>query len=281
MIITRRLLMLAPAVLVLGGVAAAKTRRKAPTRGRRSAAAPSAREAARSLAPSGTLRVAINLGNPVLAMRDATGQLAGTSVVLARELARRLQLPVELVPFNEALGVFEGLDKGSWDVAFLAIEPVRAAKIDFSPPYVFIEGTYMVRRDAPFQKAAELDRNGVRIAVGKGTAYDLYLTRTVKQAQLVRVPTSAGAVDAFVNDHLEAAAGIRQYLAERAHRDASARVLDDSFQRIEQAIGVPKGREAGAAFIRAFLEDMKASGAVRKALDATGQETAVVAPPAR
>lgn len=238
-----------------------------------------ATEAAKSLAPSGVLRVAINFGNAVLAQRDAKGELAGVSVILARALAQRLKLQIQLIPFRGAGDVFDALDKGLWDLAFLAIEPERAVKIDFSPPYVTLEGTYLVRAGAPFHKASDLDRPGVRIAVGRGAAYDLFLTRTLKRAELRRAPTGESSIDQFLTDGLEAAAGVRQALVERAQANPGLRVLDDRFTAIQQAMGTPRGRQAGAAYVSAFIEEMKTSGAVRKALDATGQANAVVAPP--
>ena len=237
-------------------------------------------EAAKSLAPGGKLRVAINLGNGVLAQQSATGELSGVSVFLARTLAERLKLPIDLIPYPAAGQVVDAMDKNIWDMAFMAREPERAARIDFSPAYVTIDGTYMVRKDSPLKTLADFDKPGVRIAVGKGAAYDLFLSRTLKQAELRRAPTSAAAVDLFVSDKLDAVAGVRQFLTDRARQNPDWRVLDDSFQSIEQAIGVPHGHPEAAAYIRAFIEEMKASGQVRKALDATGQTGARVAPPA-
>jgi polar amino acid transport system substrate-binding protein len=245
-----------------------------------SAAVTSASDAARSLAPTGRLRVAINLGNGVLAQRDATsGALTGVSVVLARALGERLNLPVDLTAYDAAGQVFDSLESGAWDVAFLAIEPERAAKIDFSQPYVYIDGTYLVRRDAPFRRVEDLDRKAVTIAVGRGAAYDLFLTRTLKNAELKRAPTSAAAVEMFKAGGADAAAGVRQALLDAARGRNDLRVLADRFTRIDQAMAVPRGRAAGAAYVRTFLEEMKASGRVRAALDATGQDGAVVAPP--
>jgi polar amino acid transport system substrate-binding protein len=183
-------------------------------------------------------------------------------VVLARALAQRLQLPLDLIPFQAAGAVFEALESGQWDIAFLAIEPERTARIDFSPPYVSIDGTYLVRDDSAFRAVADLDRSGVRIAVGRGAAYDLHLSRTLKQAELVRAPTSAAAIDLFLSSRLEAAAGVRQVLAERAREIPGLRVLEDRFQRIDQAIGVPRGRAVGAAYIRTFLDEMRTAGVI-------------------
>ena len=276
MTLIRRQLLLSPLALA---VASAAARAQVPVN--RGPLGEKATEAAHSLAPSGVLRVAINLGNGVLAQRNAQGELTGVSVILARALAQRLKLPIELIRFEAAGTVFDALDKGHLDLAFLAIEPERAAKIDFSPPYVIIEGTYLVRAGAPFRTVSDLDQPGVRIAVGRGAAYDLFLTRTLKRAELRRAPTGAASIDMFLADGLDAAAGVRQSLVERARANPGLRVLDDRFTTIQQAIGMPRGRQAGAVYVRMFIEEMKASGEVRKALDATGQAGAVVAPPVK
>jgi polar amino acid transport system substrate-binding protein len=231
------------------------------------------------LAPTGKLRAAINFGNPVLAQKDpVTGKPRGVSVDLARELGRRLDVPVELVTFDAAGKVFDALETGAWDIAFLAIDPARAAGISFTAPYVIIEGTYMVTADSPLRTIGDVDREGVRVAVGNKSAYDLYLTRTLKHAQIVRVPTSPAAVEVFIRDKLEAAAGVKQPLVEFAKTNGNVRVIDGSFMVIEQAMGMPKGREAGARYLREFVEEMKASGFVAMGLERSGQGDATVAP---
>lgn len=235
----------------------------------------------RDLAPAGRLRAAINFGNPVLAQKDAaTGDPKGASVDLARELGRRLHVPVEFVTFDAAGKVVEAIKAQAWDVAFLAIDPVRAAEIAFTAPYVIIEGTYLVRADSPFRAIEDLDREGVRIAVGKGAAYDLYLTRALKWAQLVRASTSAGAVDLFLADGLEAAAGVKQPLVEFARTNSGVRVIEGRFTVIEQAMGTPKVRKAGVEYLHTFVEEMKATGFIASALERSGQRDAAVAPPA-
>jgi polar amino acid transport system substrate-binding protein len=247
--------------------------------GRALAAAPS--EVVSSLAPNGRLRVAINFGNPVLAQKDpANGAPRGVSVDLARELGRRLGVTPTFVTFDGAGKVFDALKAGAWDLAFLAIDPVRAAEIDFTPPYVVIEGTYMVPANSPLQTIEDVDRTGIRVAVGRGSAYDLYLTRTLKSAQLVRASTSAEAIELFQSETLEAAAGVRQPLQKAAKGNPALRVLAGRFMTIEQAMGTPKGREAGARYLQDFVEEMKASGFVARALAASGQADAAVAPPA-
>ena len=236
----------------------------------------------KDLAPTGKLRAAINLGNMVLAQKDpATGDMRGVTVDLARELARRVGLPLELVPFDAAGKVFEALKAGAWDVAFLAIEPVRAAEIAFTAPYVIIEGVYLVPKDSPLRAVADVDRDGVRIAVNKGSAYDLYLTRTIKHAQLVR---GENGIELFVRDRLEAAAGVKQPLVEYAKTDPSVRIMDGRFMEIRQAMGTPKlryqGREAAPRYLHAFVEEMKATGFIAEALRRSNQPDAAVAPPA-
>src|SRR5262245_54733761 len=239
-------------------------------------------EVIKELAPTGKLRAAINLGNPVLA-QGSPQEPRGITVDLARELARRTGLALELVTFEAAGKIFEALKAGAWDIAFIAIEPVRAAEIDFSAPYVFIEGTYMVPKDSPLKEIADVDRPGVRIAVGRGSAYDLYLTRTIKHATVVRahIGGSRAMIDLFLADKLEAAAGVKQPLIDYAKTNAGVRVMDGRFMVIEQAMGTPKGRPAAAGYVAAFVEDVKASGFVAEALKRSNQPSAQVAPPAR
>ena len=240
-------------------------------------------DALNDLAPGGKLRAAINFGNSVLAQKDeATGQPKGITPDLARELGRRLGVPVELITYEAAGKVFDAGKTGAWDIAFIAIEPVRAAEIEFTAPYVIIEGTYMVPKDSPLKVIADVDRPGVRIAVGLKSAYDLYLTRTIKNATVVRAPVGGGKamIDMFVNDKLEVAAGVKQPLVAYAKDHPEVRVMDGHFMEIQQAMGTPKGRTAGAAYLRAFVEDVKASGFVAEALKRSNQQAAV-APPAK
>ncbi len=239
------------------------------------------------LAPSGTLRAAINFGNPVLAQRDAVGgEVRGVSVDLAREVARRLDVPVQFVPYDAAGKVFEALQANAWDMAFLAIDPKRATEIAFTAPYVIIEGSYMVLQTSPLQVIADVDRAGVRIAVGNGSAYELYLSRTLQHAQLVRFATGHEAIAAFLRDGLDAVAGVKSPLQKFASDRTDLRVMDGRFMAIEQAVGMPKGRGSPEAadrtlqFLRAVVEDAKVSGLVAAGLARTGQHDAQVAPPA-
>jgi len=235
----------------------------------------------KELAPNGKLRAAINFGNIVLAQKDPAGrEPRGVSAELARELAKRLSVPIEYVTFDAAGKVFDALKRGVWDIAFLAVEPVRAAEIDFTAPYVLIEGTYMVPKDSALQAIEDVDRAGVRIAVATGSAYDLYLTRTIKSATLVRAPTGPAALDMFVRDKLEAAGGVKQPLVEFAAANPGVRVMDGRFMAIQQAMGMPKGRPRAHDYLKGFVEEMKASGFVADALKRSNQPDAVVAPKA-
>jgi len=157
-------------------------------------------------------------------------------------------------------------------------DPARATEIVFTAPYAVIEGAYLVPTDLALDTNQDVDRNGVRVAVGNNSAYDLYLTRTLKYAQLIRVPTSPEAVDVFLKDKLEVAAGVKQPLIQLAKTNPNVRVMDGRFMVIEQAMGTPKGREAGALYLREFVEEIKASGFVTRRLDKSGQGDAAVAP---
>ena len=232
------------------------------------------------LAPTGKLRAAINFGNPVLATRDtATGEPRGVSVDLARELGKRIGVPVELVLYPAAGKVVEGLKANAWDIAFVAIDPARAVDIDFTAPYVIIEGAYLVPGDSPIRDNSEVDRDGVRIVVGAGSAYDLYLSRELKRARLVRAPSSPVVVDTMVAQTLDVAAGVKQQLEADAKRVPGVRLLPGRFMTINQAMAVPRGRDAGARYVRGFIEEMKASGFVAQALARHGVEGAAVAGP--
>jgi polar amino acid transport system substrate-binding protein len=241
-----------------------------------------ATEVVSQLAPTGTLRAAINYGNAVLAARDpASGELSGVSVDLARELARRLSVPVAFTAFPTAGRVVDAVKTGTLDVMFLAIDPLRANEIDYTAAYVLIEGAYAVRAASPIRANAQVDSAGVRVVVGRGSAYDLHLTRELKAAQIVRVPDSQAVVPTFLAQGLEVAAGVRQQLEADLQRTPGLRLLDGRFMAIHQAMGTPKGRAAGAAYLAAFVEEMKSSGFVAQALARHRIEGALVAPAGR
>jgi len=200
------------------------------------------------------------------------------SVDLAREAGRRLGLPVELVTFNSAGNVVEAVKARKVDLAFVAIDPVRAADMEYTAPYVIIEGAYLVRSASPLQRNEEVDRPGTRVMVGRGSAYDLFLTRELKSATLVRAPTSPEVTDLFLAQNLDVAAGVKQQLEADAKRVAGLRLLPGRFMVIQQAMGVPKGRSAAQAWLSAYIEEMKASGFVAAALQRHRIEGAAVAP---
>jgi polar amino acid transport system substrate-binding protein len=236
-------------------------------------------EARSELTPTSVLRAAINTGNPVLAKAGAAGEdPTGVSVDLARELARRLELPVRFICFNTASRVFDALEHGAWDVAFLANEPERAAKIAFTTPYVIIEGTYLVPEASSIQSVVELDRPGVRIASCSGAAYDLFLSRNLKQAERLLTATPEESAEMFLAQKLDALAGVRQALAMVAASNPGFRVLSDRFMAIGQAVATPHGRPAAAEFLERFAAEAKASGFIRAALDRHGQPGLAVAP---
>ncbi len=232
-------------------------------------------------APTGTLRAAINLGNPILANADAQGQAFGISVDLARELGSRLGVAVALNVVKTAAASVDLVTNGQADIGFFAIDPVRGAGIAFTAAYVLIEGCYLVAEGSPLKANEEVDRAGTRVAVGQGSAYDLYLTREIKHATLVRAPSSPLVVETFVQQKLDVAAGVKQQLEADAKRIGGLRLLPGRFMVIQQAMGVAKTRgEAAQKALAAFVEEMKASGFVAEAMKRHRIEGAAVAPPA-
>lgn len=231
--------------------------------------------------PSGKLRASINLGNPILAGRDSSGRPCGVSVDLATELARALQAELELVVFDTAGKSVEAVAGEQADFGFFAIDPLRGQQIAFSAPYVLIEGYYMVRDDSPLQTNEQVDRAGHRVVVGQGSAYDLYLSRALKQATILRAPSSPAVLQHFLQEGAEVAAGVKQQLEKDAAPLGGLRLLNERFMVIRQAMGLPKSRgEEAAAFLAAFVEQMKASGFVADALARHGIQGASVAPAA-
>jgi polar amino acid transport system substrate-binding protein len=221
---------------------------------------------ATQLAPTGVLRAAINFGNPVLAHRDGwSGEARGVSVDLANELAHRTALPLRLVTFDAAGKVFDAIASGAWDVAFLAADPARAAEILFTAPYLEIEGGYMVRTTSGLHNVDDIDRPGIRVTVASKSAYDLYLTRTLQHAEIVRASTGAEAIELFLREGYETAAGVKNPLARFAEANAGLLVLPGRFMVIEQAMGTPKGRDVAWRYLCSFVEEMKGTGFVADA----------------
>jgi polar amino acid transport system substrate-binding protein len=234
------------------------------------------------LAPTGKLRVGINYGNPVLATRDpASDELRGVAVDLARELGRRVDLPVELVGFDAAGKMFEAVRAGAWDVAFLAIDPGRADEIDFTAAYIEIEGTYLVPAGSPFHAIEEIDRDKMRVGISAKSAYDLFLSRTMQRAELVRASGPDAAFELLMTGQVDVLAGVRQHLVANSVKLPGSRVFADRFMAIEQALGIPKGRAEAARYLREFIEEVKASGVVARAIERAGVSGVAVAPPAR
>lgn len=232
------------------------------------------------LAPHGKLRAAINFGNTVLAHRGATLEKSGgVSVEISRELARRLNVPLEIVPFEGAGAVVALAKDDKWDVAFMAVDPLRAADVGFTAPYVLIEGGYLVRTNSSLKSIDEVDRPGIRMAVGDKSAYDLYLSRTLQHAEIVRAPTSADAIALFLRDGFDVAAGVKASLTDFAATNAGVRVLDGRFMVIEQAMVTVHGADA-VRTISALIEELKQSGFIKRELLASSQLDAIVAPPA-
>jgi polar amino acid transport system substrate-binding protein len=243
------------------------------------AAAPPSEVLVQALAPTGRLRSSINLGNPILAARDARGETSGVSVDLARALAAELGLEAELRVVESAARSVTAVHYGEADVGFFAIDPQRSEGIAFSAPYVLIEGAYLVRQDSPLADNAQVDKPGVRVMVGAGSAYDLYLSRELKAARLMRTPTSPTVVDRFLAEGADVAAGVKQQLQADAKRLPGLRLLPGRFMVIEQAMGLQSGRGAAAeAYLRDFVERMKRSGFIAAALARHGIQGATVAP---
>ena len=231
------------------------------------------------LAPTGKLRVGINYGNPILAQRDAgSSELRGIAVDLGRELGKRVGVPTELVGFESAGKMFDAVKAGAWDVAFLAVDPGRAGEISFTAPYIEIEGTYLVPGGSSVRDVADVDRKGVRVGVSAKSAYDLFLSRSLQHAELVRGPTNNAGFELILAGKVDVVAGIRQHLVANAQKLPGSRVLDGRFMAIQQALGTPKGRDVAAKYLHEFIEDVKASGLVAQAIERSGIPGVSVAP---
>lgn len=231
-----------------------------------------------ALAPTGLLRAAINLGNPMLAHKDAqTGQPVGISIDLAHALATRLGVALALVVFDTASQSVEALRTAQADIGFFAIDPLRGQDIAFTQAYVAIEGSYMVRDDALIQSNEDVDQAGIRVTVGRGSAYDLFLSRELKHAQIERATSSPLVVDTFLAQHHEVAAGVRQQLEADALRVPGLRLLPGRFMVIEQALCTPKSRGAAAAdYLQSFIAEMAATGFVAQSLKRHGKVLSAV-----
>ena len=210
------------------------------------------------LAPTGKLRAGVNYSNFVLATKDpASGEPRGIAPDLARQIARQLKVPIEFVTFETAGKMADAVTTGAWDIAFLANEPERANEILFTPPYLEIEAGYLVPPGSPIRDFADVDRSGIRIAIAVKSAYDLFLSRTLRHATLVRAPGMPGSYDVFLDQKLDVLAGIKPWLSMLAEKLAGSRILNGRFMSVQQCIGTPRGRETGARFLRGFVGQLK------------------------
>ncbi|MBC9955661.1 transporter substrate-binding domain-containing protein [Yimella sp. cx-51] len=230
------------------------------------------------LAPDGVLHASINLGNPVLAQGDSVSP-SGVTVDLARQIAGRLDVPVEFVCFDAARKSFEALVTGAATLGFMAIEPARADQVGFTKPYALIEGVYVVPTESALRTVADVDAPGVRIGVKEGSAYDLFLTRTLEHAELVR---GAEGVDVYLEQSLEAGAGIRQPATTFVDTHDGQRLIDEAFMQIRQAVAVPRSVSAETlTWVTEVVEELKADGFVAQSLERSGQGGVRVAPAAQ
>ncbi len=230
------------------------------------------------LAPTGKLRVGINLSNFLLTKTDpATGEHGGVAVDIGRELGRRLGVPVELVPYPNPGALADAAKSGVWDVGFLGAEPQRANEIDFTAAYVEIEATYLVPPGSALKSIADVDRAGVRIGVPTKSAYELYLTRSLKHAKLVHEKGADNAFKRYADDKLDALAGLRPRLVTDQEQQPGSRILEGNFTAVQQAAGTPKGRSAGARYLREFIEEVKETGLVAKSIESNGVRGLTVA----
>ena len=233
------------------------------------------------LAPTGKLRVGINLSNFLLTRTESDGRYGGVAVDLGTELGRRLGVAVEIVPFPNPGALAEAAKTGVWDVGFLGAEPQRANEIDFTAAYVEIEATYLVPPGSKLNTIADVDANGIRIAVPTKSAYELWLTRNLKNAELVHEKGADNAFKRFREDKLDALAGLRPRLVTDQDNMPGSRILDGNFTAVQQAAGTPKGRSTGARYLREFIEEVKETGLVAKCIEKNGVRGLTVAAASR
>jgi len=232
------------------------------------------------LTPTGKLRAGINFQNQFLTTLGPNGEQGGVAVEFARELARRLDVPLEIISYKSAGALADSVSTGAWEISVLGDEPERAKVIDFAPPLTELEATYLVPAGSPIKSISEVDRAGVRIVSPAKSAFDLYLARTIKNAQLVQIAGSKAAQDHFVKEKLDALAGLKQGLLEFAPTLPGSRILDGNFTVVRHTVGSPKGLNAAAAYLRDLVEDVKASGLVAQWIKKSGVKGLSVAPPA-
>jgi polar amino acid transport system substrate-binding protein len=231
------------------------------------------------LAPTGTLRAAINYGNFILATKEpATGQSRGVAIDLAQDLGRRLGVPLAIVAYDSVAVMGDAAPTGVWDIAFLGSDPKREALMSFTPAYLEIEASYLVPGASPLRTAADVDGEGVRVAAPARANYELFLSRTLKRARLISTASNDAAFDLLATGQVEALAGLTQALHDRLPRLPGARIVEGRFMGVQQSIAVPRGRDAGLAYLRRVVEEAKASGLVARAIERTGARGVSVAP---
>jgi polar amino acid transport system substrate-binding protein len=241
---------------------------------------PVSQQAKAELAPTGVLRAGLNLSNFLLVSgKTGAGEHAGVAPDMAAEIARRLGVPVKYVPYKTPGELADAAEAAAWDIGLIGAEPQRAEKITFTPAYVEIEATYLVPAGSPLKAIADVDKPGVRIAVTGRSAYGLWLERNIKQAQLVRSGTLDAAYEQFAAEKLDVLAGLRPRLLSDVEKLPGARILDGKFMSVQQAIGTGRKNAAAAAFLRAFVAEVKASGFVQQLIDKHKVRGLTVAPP--
>jgi polar amino acid transport system substrate-binding protein len=233
------------------------------------------------LTRTGKLRAGINFQNVLLTTLGPNGEQGGVAVEFARECARRLGAPLEIISYQSAGALADSVRSGAWEISVLGIEPERAKEIDFAPPLTEIECTYIVPAGSPIKSIDEVDRSNVRIAVGAKSAYDLYLTRTIRSAQLVRIAGLDAAAKQFTNEKLEALAGLKPQLLELAPTLPGSRILEGNFTVVRHTVGTPKGLDAAASYLRDLVEEVKASGLVAQWIQKSGVKGLSPAPAAK
>ena len=232
------------------------------------------------LTPTGKLRAGINFQNVLLTTLGPNGEQGGVAVELAHELARRLEVPLQIIPYKSAGALADSVRTGEWDISVLGDEPQRAKEIAFASPLTEIEATYLVPAGSKLRNVSEVDRSGIRIVSPAKSAFDLYLSRTIKHAQLVQIAGTAAAQEHFVSEKLDALAGLKPGLLELEPTLPGSRILDGNFTVVRHTVGTPRGRDAAAAYLRDLVEDVKASGLVAKWIEKSGVKGLSVAPPA-
>jgi len=234
------------------------------------------------LAPTVKLRAGINYGNFILATKDrATGESRGVAVDLLQELGGRLGVPIEIVPYDSVAVMGDAAPTGAWDIAFLGSDPAREGLMSFTAAYLEIDATYLVPGASTLRTAAEVDREGVRVAAPARANYELFLRRNLTRAQLVSTQGADAAFDLLATGKVDALAGLKQGLLGLEAKLPGSRIAEGRFMGVQQSIAVPRGRDAGLAYLRGVVEEAKASGLVARAIAKTGARGVSVAPPAR